>query len=150
MPVPPPSKDLLRFLAAYPPGITHLVTGLRTLVLAEAPGVTELVYDAYNAVAIAYTFTTSFRTGFCHIAAYSQHVNLGFNQGANLADPQRLLHGTGKSIRHIKVRDAAGLASPHLVHFLRLALAADPHAPAVSPGPTRTITKSISPVRRRP
>lgn len=149
MKVPPPSSDLLSFLEAYDPGITQLVLALRQLVLTEAPGVTELVYDAYEAVAIAYTFTGSFRTGFCHIAAYTKHVNLGFNQGAHLPDPDRVLKGTGKAIRHISIKTAADLSHPALRHFLRLALAAS-NAPEQAPAPTRTVTKSISPVKRSP
>ena len=149
MRVPPPNPDLLHFLEAYPSGITHLVLELRRLVLTAAPTANELVYDAYNAVAIAYTFTSSFRTGFCHIAAYAQHVNLGFNQGAQLPDPDRVLQGTGKSIRHLKVKTAADLESPHLRHFLSLALEIAPPNSLPHPKP-RSITKSISPVKRRP
>jgi hypothetical protein len=31
-------------------------------------------------------------------------VNLAFSRGTDLADPQGLLEGTGKRIRHVKVR----------------------------------------------
>lgn len=32
------------------------------------------------------------------------HVNLGFYYGTNLYDPSGLLEGTGKSLRHVKIR----------------------------------------------
>jgi hypothetical protein len=32
------------------------------------------------------------------------YVNLGFYQGALLVDPKRLLEGTGKGLRHVKIR----------------------------------------------
>ncbi len=35
------------------------------------------------------------------------YVNLGFYQGAQLPDPDGLLEGTGKSLRHVKVRQLA-------------------------------------------
>ena len=35
------------------------------------------------------------------------YINLGFYQGAVLADPQGLLEGTGKGLRHVKLRSLA-------------------------------------------
>lgn len=43
---------------------------------------------------------------FCYIGVYQDHVNLGFYHGADLPDPARLLEGTGKKLRHVKIRDA--------------------------------------------
>jgi hypothetical protein len=39
----------------------------------------------------------------CGIYAASDHVNVSFMQGAALRDPEKLLEGTGKGMRHIKV-----------------------------------------------
>ena len=52
---------------------------------------------------------------FGYVNAFRQHVNVGFFFGALLADPARLLEGTGKRGRHVKLRsgreiDAAALA----------------------------------------
>jgi hypothetical protein len=35
---------------------------------------------------------------------YTSHVNVGFFQGAALPDPRRLLQGTGRFMRHVKLR----------------------------------------------
>ena len=40
---------------------------------------------------------------FAYVNAFTAHVNVGFFRGAELADPDRLLEGTGKFIRHVKV-----------------------------------------------
>ena len=40
---------------------------------------------------------------FCYIAAQREHVNLGFYYGAELPDPESLLVGSGKRLRHIKL-----------------------------------------------
>ena len=40
------------------------------------------------------------------------YINLGFYQGAVLADPQRLLEGTGKGLRHAKIRSLAEANRP--------------------------------------
>jgi len=52
---------------------------------------------------------------FGYVNAFRVHVNVGFFFGALLADPARLLEGTGKRGRHVKLRpgheiDAAALA----------------------------------------
>lgn len=41
---------------------------------------------------------------FAYVAAYTSHVNIGFFHGAELSDPQRLLEGSGKFMRHVKIR----------------------------------------------
>ena len=53
---------------------------------------------------------------FAYIDAFTAHVNVGFFQGAELPDPEGLLEGTGKFMRHVKVRpdaevDAAALSA---------------------------------------
>ena len=40
----------------------------------------------------------------CSIMSYADHVNLALFRGAELADPDRLLEGTGKAMRHVKFR----------------------------------------------
>lgn len=42
----------------------------------------------------------------CGFMAAKTHVTLAFHQGAKLKDPKRLLEGTGKLIRHIKLKNA--------------------------------------------
>lgn len=41
---------------------------------------------------------------FAYVNAFKAHVNVGFFQGASLEDPHRLLEGTGKRMRHVKLR----------------------------------------------
>ena len=59
---------------------------------------------------------------FCYIGAHSEHVNLGFYYGADLPDPKGLLEGTGKKLRHIKVRDADQVAKPALREMIESSL----------------------------
>ena len=51
---------------------------------------------------------------FAYVNVYTAHMNVGFFQGASLDDPSGLLVGTGKYMRHVKLRpgldfDAAAL-----------------------------------------
>ena len=41
---------------------------------------------------------------YAYIAPHPNHVNLGFYHGASLPDPEGLLEGAGKALRHVKVR----------------------------------------------
>ena len=41
---------------------------------------------------------------FCYVNVFTSHVNVGFFRGAALPDPARLLQGTGKFMRHVKLR----------------------------------------------
>ena len=41
---------------------------------------------------------------FGYVNAFKAHVNVGFFRGAEIADPEGLLEGTGKFMRHVKLR----------------------------------------------
>jgi hypothetical protein len=41
---------------------------------------------------------------FGYVSVFTSHVNVGFFQGASLPDPARLLQGTGKFMRHVKLK----------------------------------------------
>ena len=60
---------------------------------------------------------------YCYIAVYATHINLGFYHGASLADPDGLLEGTGKGLRHVKVSSAIAAGDPALVKLVRAAVA---------------------------
>jgi SRSO17 transposase len=57
------------------------------------------------------------------VAAYASYVNLGFNHGAELADPDGLLAGSGARIRHVRIAEKRELASPALRRLVRAAVA---------------------------
>ncbi len=59
---------------------------------------------------------------FCYIAAQREYVNLGFYYGAVLPDPEGLLEGTGKNLRHIKVRVVGEVAQPALRKIIQASL----------------------------
>jgi len=146
--VPDPSPDYLRFLRPYSAATRDLALAVRAFVLRQAPGAVELIYDAYNAVAAGYTFTGRASDARIHVAVYPGWVNLGFHRGADLPDPARLLQGSGRSVRHIRISDPAGLRNPAILALLRAALAAAPR-PA-TPVPAGTFVRGNYPNKRRP
>ncbi len=59
--------------------------------------VRELLHDGHTTACVD-------DAAFCYVNAFTAHVNIGFFGGAELADPHRLLEGTGKFMRHVKLR----------------------------------------------
>jgi hypothetical protein len=116
-----PSAALIKFLKPYDREIRDLALRLRKLVLEEMAPCHENIYDAYSAVAIGYGPSDRLRDGVFHIAVYSKHVNLGFNDGATLADPKGILQGAGKRIRHLTFKTAADLERPEVRAYIRRA-----------------------------
>jgi hypothetical protein len=118
---------------------------LRSVVLEEAPDAIESIAKGY-AVAIGFSFTGKpMKDGFCHIVTYQAHVNLGFNRGAQLPDPNRILAGTGKSIRHITIRNEHELEHPAIRRYLQAAME-QVERPPVKPEREQS---SKTPARRR-
>jgi hypothetical protein len=71
--------------------------------------VRELLHDGHPTACIG-------DAAFAYVNAFTAHVNVGFFRGAELADPGRLLQGTGRFMRHVKLGpghrvDAAALSS---------------------------------------
>jgi hypothetical protein len=148
-----PIPDLLKFLAPYDPSIQQLALDARAYLLAIEPRATETIYDAYNAVAIGYSFTGRLKECYCHVAVYPKHVNLGFNRGADLDDPREILQGKGSQVRHVTIHEKTALAGPYLKNLVRAAivnaraLGLAGGIPEIEP---QSIVKAIYANRRRP
>jgi hypothetical protein len=78
--------------------LRKVVSALRILVRDTVPGTRETV----NAWGVP-TFES--KTPFCFYMVGKYHVTFGFHFGTSLTDPKRLLEGTGKNIRHVKLQD---------------------------------------------
>ena len=141
--------EYLGFLAPFESRITELALAIRRLVLEEAPDSTELIYDAYNAVATGYGFTGRPSECFIHIAVYAEWVNLGFHRGSELPDPKGVLRGTGKLIRHIRIAELEDLAEPAVRAFVKQAIARAKR-PATDAPKVRSVVRAIYARRRRP
>ena len=97
------TPELTQFLSPYAPNIQKLTIQLRSFIIEQLPTTNELIWDNYNAVAIAYSKSTELKDAFCHLSVYGNHVNFGFNRGAELSNSSIQLLGKGKLIRHITV-----------------------------------------------
>jgi len=55
---------------------------------------------------------------FGYVNAFKAHVNVGFFQGAELPDPTGLLEGSGKFMRHVKLKPGAAMNSAALLKLI--------------------------------
>jgi len=152
-----PPAALRKFLKPYDLEVRELALQLRALVLAEMAPCYENIYDAYSAVAIGYGTSDRLQDGIFHIAVYSQHVNLGFNDGVTLDDPKGMLQGNGNQIRHISIKKPEDLRRPELRSYIRRArrkalAEAKKLGNPVPPPPKGVVStvKAIYPKKRRP
>jgi hypothetical protein len=61
--------------------------------------VREVLHDGHPTACVA-------DAAFAYVNAFKAHVNVGFFRGAEIIDPEGLLEGTGKFMRHVKLRPA--------------------------------------------
>jgi hypothetical protein len=111
-----------RFLAAYPPAIQDLAWQARALVLASLRSLpqTDEVVDT-SARLLGYGCGKGYAGMVCVLIPSRTEVKLGFYRGADLADPNHLLEGSGKVHRHVRLRAATDLKRPGLKALLRAA-----------------------------
>ncbi len=144
-----PEAQLASFIAKFTPEVAASAAAVLAKMRARIPGAIELVYDNYNALAIGFGPTERTSDAIFSVALFPRWVSLFFLQDAlQLPDPQRLLKGSGKKVRHIVLESAATLDKPAvqalMSHALkRAATLLDPKLP------NRLVIKSVS-VKQRP
>jgi hypothetical protein len=74
----------------------------------------ELLHDGHPTACVG-------DAAFGYVNAFTAHVNVGFFLGAHLADPAGLLEGTGKNMRHVKLRPDIGINQRALAALIRAA-----------------------------
>ena len=143
-----PEEQLAGFIAKYTPEIGDTARAALAKMRARLPGAIELVYDNYNALAIGFSPTERASDVIFSITLYPRWVSLFFFRGADLPDPQKLLKGSGKQVRHIVLETAADLDNPAIKALMERALERSAN-PLDSANPGQIIIKSIS-ARQRP
>ena len=116
-----PDPQLLGFLEAYDRPITDLALALREIILEEVPNASESVYQLYT-VAIWFGFSGKMKDMFCFITTSANHINLGFPRGSMLPDPNRVLEGEGKAMRHIKFANLRDLERSFVRRYIHASI----------------------------
>jgi len=76
--------------------------------------VRELLHDGHPTACVA-------DAAFAYVNTFTAHANVGFFRGAELPDPNGLLDGTGKFMRHVKLRPEAELDATALLRLIQTA-----------------------------
>ncbi len=76
--------------------------------------VRKVLHDGYPTACVG-------DAAFAYVGAFRAHVNVGFFLGAELADPAGLLEGTGKFMRHVKLRPEREFDSAALTRLIEAA-----------------------------
>lgn len=107
-------------LATADPAVQALARQSRDLIRAVYPAAVEVPWPRQRVV--GYGVGPRKQTQhFCYLALHRDHLNLGFNHGVALPDPDRLLRGPGKRLRHTPITTPADLARPALRTLLAAA-----------------------------
>ncbi len=112
---------LLELMQDRPDEVVRAALAARKAVLKSAGECSELIYETY-CISNAFSFTGKQGQGFIHIATYAKHVNIGFDRGTELQDPDGLLAGTGKKIRHIRLSHASDVKRDSIIRLIDAAV----------------------------
>ena len=78
--------------------------------------VRELLHDGHPTACVT-------DAAFAYVNAFTAHVNVGFFGGAELFDPNGLLEGTGKYMRHVKLKPKGEVDAEALLKLIDSAYA---------------------------
>ncbi|MBI5153805.1 DUF1801 domain-containing protein [Candidatus Poribacteria bacterium] len=114
MPATTKPRTVDDYIAAQGARWRPVLEALRALVRKAAPAAGE---------AIKWGMPTYAQNGLlCYLSVTKNHVLLGFYRGVELHDPGGLLEGTGKGMRHVKVRSAADIRKRCFANWVKQAV----------------------------
>lgn len=141
----PIHPDFQFFLDFKDPDLVYLFGDLREYILELFPDSNELLYHTHALTAV-FSISDKLSDAFCMLPIYTNHLNLGFNKGTLLKDPDKLLTGTGNLIRHIDVREPSDYRNPKAKALIKEAIN---FAIRDMDTPTRSFGKTISKIKKR-
>ena len=104
-------------LAEHDPPIAETAHAVQRLVEANLPGAV-VQFDAGNGL-LAIGTSLKMRDLLFAIIPHRAHVNLQLADGVDLPNPDGLIEGTGKRIRHVKVRSVQAAGAPAIRAIVR-------------------------------
>lgn len=146
-----PEAQLRSFIDRFEPDHQKLIRSVRAAVRKRFPTAHELAYDYSSFFVISYSPTDRGIDAIVSIAARADRVELYFKHGPRLPDPKKLLRGSGKQTRFIRVDSARQLKNPDVEAFIAASidLAGDP-LPAKGKGALIIKTNKTAAPKKRP
>jgi hypothetical protein len=137
--------DFQFFLDLKNQEVIKLFTDLREYILELYPDCNELIYHTHALTAV-FSISDKLSDAFCMLPIYTNHLNLGFNKGTLLKDPNKLLTGTGNLIRHIDVKKSSDYRNPKVKALIKEAI---DFAIKDMDKPTNSFGKTISKINKK-
>lgn len=119
---------LRTLIAKYSPASLRLIGSVRRWLQERLPTAHDLVYEYRDWFVISYSPNEHGHAGVLAIRANADGVELYFNGGKNLPDPENLLQGSGKQMRWMHLENKSALARPEVATLVNAAIALS-HAP---------------------
>ena len=108
------------YLESLNPEERALTQQTRQLIKEAIPQVTEKVHVGWRVIHY-FGASSSMRDIVAALVPHRTYVNLQFGDGATLPDPAHRLEGTGKRLRHVKIRSTADVQNPDVRSLLEAA-----------------------------
>lgn len=121
MPTKESKADFDKLLSRYSPDIRATSKMMRAFVLKAFPDAFEKTYWGWSNT--WYGFSDKSEDMVFSINPIKSYVQLYFIRGTELSDPDGLLEGTGKKLRHVNIKSAAELNRPALLRLMKRAVA---------------------------
>ena len=118
----PPTAAFSEIFADATEEITVIGEVLETAILSQHPESVVVPYPGYHSVSYGVGAKKN-SEAYAYLMPQKDRVNLGFYRGANLPDPAGVLEGTGKELRHVKLRDREAATSGAVGDLIRAAVA---------------------------
>jgi hypothetical protein len=75
----------------------------------------------------------------CYFSVGNDHVTFGFLRGTSLPDRAKLLEGTGKALRHVKLRTSLDSKKPALRQLIQAAARLNKKEPMEGTKPKKSL-----------
>lgn len=135
------------FLDKFTPDIAAHARAVIERVRQFVPGAVELVYDDDHALVVSFGPTRRAADAVLSVAVYPLWVTVFMMKGAELTDPFNLLHGTGSTVRGVRIKELAQFDDEHLQMLIEAAVAMAPKT--IDEQAERTlVVKSVSEKQR--
>jgi hypothetical protein len=145
---PAKKRSLNSFIAKYSPSVAKTARAALAKMRARLPGAVELVYDNYNALAIAFSPTDAPKDIVLSIALYPRWVSLFFANAGRLPDPHKVLRGSGTKYKHV-VLENVDLIDDARVEAIIAAAVMRANVAFDAKAKNRTVVQSVS-AKQRP
>jgi len=112
-----PSISVEDILVDHSPEIRKIVGRLRAIIRDTVPEAAEAAHSVWHSI----NYTHPRGGYFCGVFPLQERVDLAFEFGVLLPDPDGLLEGAGKQVRYLRFRQDGDIQEAALINFLKAA-----------------------------